>query len=110
MRSLELIQGGRCLCLSILAFGTGSVGKTISYEDSAAMLDRYLACGGSCIDTARMYGGGASEETIGRYLRQRGCREKVVISTKGGFPPKEDMHHSRIRPENRSIQFSQFRR
>ena len=40
MRSLELIQGGRCLCLSILAFG-----KTISYEDSAAMLDRYLACG-----------------------------------------------------------------
>lgn len=99
MRSLELIQGGRCLCLSILAFGTGSVGKTISYEDSAAMLDRYLACGGSCIDTARMYGGGASEETIGRYLRQRGCREKVVISTKGGFPPKEDMHHSRIRPE-----------
>lgn len=98
MRSLELTQGSSRIALSQLAFGTGSVGKTISYADSARMMDRYREVGGNCIDTARMYGGGASEETVGRYLRQRGCRDKVVLSTKGGFPPKEDMHSSRIRP------------
>lgn len=98
MRSLELTQGSSCVSLAQLAFGTGSVGKTISYEDAAAMLDRYREIGGNCIDTARMYGGGASEEAVGRYLRQRDCRARVVLSTKGGFPPKEDMHCSRIRP------------
>lgn len=99
MRSLELTQSASHLDLSTLAFGTGSVGRSISYEDATVMLDRYRDAGGNCIDTARMYASGASEEVIGQYLHQRGCRERVVLSTKGGFPPKEEMHHSRIRPQ-----------
>lgn len=98
MRSLELNRGADSLHLARLAFGTGSVGKTIPYDEAAALLDRYRGAGGNCIDTARMYGAGASEEAVGRYLYQRGCRNEVVLSTKGGFPPKEDMHCSRIRP------------
>lgn len=98
MRSLELTCGAASLCLARLAFGTGSVGKTIPYEEAAALLDRYRGAGGNCIDTARMYGDGASEEAVGRYLRRRGCRNEVVLSTKGGFPPQEDLHCSRIRP------------
>ena len=99
MRTLELNAGGESLQLSRLVFGTGSVGSSIPPQESAALLDLYRAVGGNCIDTARMYGNGASEETIGRYLALRSCRATVAISTKGGFPPKNDMHHSRIRPD-----------
>ncbi len=98
MRALELTAGGDCLRLSRLVFGTGSVGGAISDGEAAALLDRYLDAGGNCVDTARMYGGGASEEVLGRYLSLRGCRDRVVLSTKGGFPPKGEMHRSRIRP------------
>lgn len=99
MRYTELISARDKLLLSRLIFGTGSLGSSICYENAAILLDYYRAKGGTAIDTARMYGNGASEETIGRYLTLSGCRNHIILSTKGGFPPKEDMHHSRIRPD-----------
>lgn len=99
MHTLELMCGAQRIVLPRLALGTGSFGKTVSPELAFAILDRYREAGGTCVDTARMYAGGASEELVGQYLVQRGCRDQVVLSTKGGFPPAEDMHHSRIRPD-----------
>ena len=58
------------------------------------MLDAYREMGGNLIDTADCYSswsasmggppnaGGASEEIIGRWLRDRGCRDEIVLATK----------------------------
>jgi aryl-alcohol dehydrogenase-like predicted oxidoreductase len=51
-------------------------------EASYELLDAWLECGGNVIDTARHYGG--AEEIIGRWFRERGCRDDVVLCTKGG--------------------------
>lgn len=54
-----------------------------SYEKAAANLDAYFAIGGNSIDSANIYCGGQSEEVIGRYMKERGKRDKWVILTKG---------------------------
>jgi len=38
------------------------------------------------LDTAAVYGFGASEQTIGAWMRERSTRNRVYISTKGGHP------------------------
>lgn len=54
------------------------------------------------MDTARVYaswlqgGDGASEKTIGEFLKSEGLRETAIIATKGGHPPLDDMHNPRI--------------
>jgi len=51
-------------------------------------LDRFVAAGGTLVDTADTYGNGRSEEIIGRWLASRpaGVTEPVVLATKGRFP------------------------
>ena len=46
------------------------------------LLEHYLEYGGTVLDTARGYG--ESEQVIGRWLAQRGARERLVLLTKGG--------------------------
>ena len=57
---------------------------------SFSILDAFLAAGGTFIDTAEIYGDpeqyGYSETTIGMWLQQRGCREQVVLQSKGCIP------------------------
>lgn len=69
--------------------GFGGVGSEPSLfgrgEDEAmafAIMDRALDLGINYFDTADSYGGGRSEEMIGRWLRSRGRRDQVVLSTK----------------------------
>jgi aryl-alcohol dehydrogenase-like predicted oxidoreductase len=52
-------------------------------ERSFALLDDVLALGGNTIDTAHVYAGGQSERAIGLWMEARGCRERMVILTKG---------------------------
>jgi aryl-alcohol dehydrogenase-like predicted oxidoreductase len=65
-------------------------------------MDRYFEAGGNVIDTAEAYarwipdGEFASEKVIGRWLRDRGVREKVLLSTKGALPKLESMHIPRL--------------
>jgi aryl-alcohol dehydrogenase-like predicted oxidoreductase len=47
------------------------------------LLDRFVAAGGTTVDTARVYAGGTSERAFGEWLRQRGRREQVVVIGKG---------------------------
>src|SRR5579863_9583022 len=44
-----------------------------------AMLDHFVSLGGTAIDTAHVYGGGASERAIGAWLAARGNRERIVL-------------------------------
>jgi aryl-alcohol dehydrogenase-like predicted oxidoreductase len=65
-------------------------GWTATEAEAFAVLDAFLEAGGNFIDTADIYSrwlpgnkGGESEEIIGRWVKDRGVRERVVIATKG---------------------------
>jgi aryl-alcohol dehydrogenase-like predicted oxidoreductase len=59
-----------------------------NYEKVCENLDAFLAIGGNAIDTAHIYCGGQSEEVIGRYMQERGNRDRIVILTKGAHHDK----------------------
>ena len=74
-----------------LALGGNIMGWTASEEASHAVLDRFTGAGFSLIDTADVYSkwvpghvGGESEAIIGRWLKRRGGRDRVLIATKVG--------------------------
>jgi aryl-alcohol dehydrogenase-like predicted oxidoreductase len=78
------------LALGAMTFDDGSWGSDPG--TSFGILDRYLDAGGNFVDTANMYNGGASEETLGRYFAVRpGRRDRVVLATKftGSMDPKD---------------------
>ncbi len=69
------------LCLGVMTFGMDGA------EDvKAKVLDTYLDAGGNFIDTADTYGRGVSEEILGRLIKSRGIRDKLVIATKVRAP------------------------
>lgn len=57
---------------------------------SFALLDAIFAQGGTTFDTAHVYGQGDNERTVGRWVRERGLRNQVVIIGKGA-------HHNQDR-------------
>ncbi|NQZ69928.1 MAG: aldo/keto reductase, partial [Lentisphaeria bacterium] len=75
------------LCLGCLPFGT-----RISGEDVANLVNVFRDAGGNFFDTAHCYSGwepggdGVSERALGDYIKANGCRDSVVIATKGGHP------------------------
>jgi aryl-alcohol dehydrogenase-like predicted oxidoreductase len=80
---------------SFLVLGTANYGVTTDEATSFGLLDAYIEHGGHTIDTARCYSdwvpgeSGRSEKLIGRWLKERKCRDQVLISTKGGHPPMD---------------------
>jgi aryl-alcohol dehydrogenase-like predicted oxidoreductase len=75
------------LALGTMTFGAGRWGA--DEAGSGAIFDAYVEAGGNFIDTADVYSGGESEAMIGRFLRERGGRDRMVIATKSGFPRGE---------------------
>jgi aryl-alcohol dehydrogenase-like predicted oxidoreductase len=65
------------LCLGTMNFG----GRTDQAE-AFRILDAYKEVGGNFIDTANVYNDGRSEEVIGNWMKERGTRDQVVLSTK----------------------------
>jgi aryl-alcohol dehydrogenase-like predicted oxidoreductase len=79
------------IMVSPLCFGGNVFGWTADEPTSFALLDAFLAAGFNFVDTADVYStwvpghqGGESETIIGRWLKSRGNRHKVVIATKLG--------------------------
>jgi aryl-alcohol dehydrogenase-like predicted oxidoreductase len=60
------------------------------------LLDAFVFAGGSCIDTAHIYGGGKSEQAIGEWFAQRRNRDKIVLLDKGAH---HDSSGPRVTPE-----------
>ncbi|HEX6312698.1 MAG TPA: aldo/keto reductase [Acidimicrobiia bacterium] len=78
---MELRQLGRTgVRVTELCLGTMTFGREIEEAPSRAILDRYLDAGGNFVDTADVYGGGASEEILGRSVGAR--RDRIVLATK----------------------------
>jgi aryl-alcohol dehydrogenase-like predicted oxidoreductase len=74
-----------------LALGGNVFGWTAGEQESFTVLDAYAAAGGNFIDTADMYSewvpgnsGGESETIIGRWMKARGNRDRIIIATKVG--------------------------
>lgn len=76
---------GHCgLRVSPLALGTMTFGTDWGWgsdqQESRAVFDRYVECGGNFIDTANGYTNGTSERMIGEFAKGR--RDRLVIATK----------------------------
>jgi aryl-alcohol dehydrogenase-like predicted oxidoreductase len=69
-----------------LCLGGNVFGWTADEQESFAVLDAYAEAGGNFIDTANSYlvRGGESETIIGRWMSDRGNRDRMVIATKVG--------------------------
>jgi aryl-alcohol dehydrogenase-like predicted oxidoreductase len=65
------------LCLGVMNFG----GPTTE-ADAFTILGRALDAGINFIDTANVYTGGESERIVGKFLKEGGRRDQVVLATK----------------------------
>ena len=78
------------LILGTMMFST----RTLPYN--LAMLDGFVAAGGTTLDTGHVYGGGDCERAVGQWMKLRGNRDELVIVGKGAHP---DASGPRVRPE-----------
>src|SRR5258705_6836274 len=80
------------LCLGTMSYGSKRWREWILEEqESRPFIQRALELGINFFDSADMYSGGASEEILGRALRDFGpSRDKLVIATKLFNPMGED--------------------
>jgi len=67
------------LCLGTMTFG-GTAHLHAGEKDCRAVYDAYLAAGGNFIDTADMYGMGASESMLGRFMGED--RQRIILASK----------------------------
>lgn len=85
------------LNVSQIVMGSTDIGTVIPEADAFDLLDVFYEAGGSFIDSAHVYavwrpgGEGASERTIGRWLKARGLRHRVTVATKGAHPFLDSM-------------------
>jgi len=88
--------GATDLRIAPLVLGGNVFGWTADKATSFAVLDAFVAGGGTMIDTADVYSawapghsGGESETLIGEWLKASGKRDTVQIATKVGMLPGE---------------------
>ena len=88
--------GSTDLQIAPLVLGGNVFGWTADRAASFAVLDAFVAGGGTMIDTADVYSawvdghqGGESETMIDEWLRESGKRDSVLIATKVGMLPGE---------------------
>src|SRR5450756_1403703 len=75
------------ICLGTMTFGTSAWRPWVLDEaDSRPFLKRAIERGINFFDTADMYSRGASEEVVGRALKEYAPRDQVVIATKAFYP------------------------
>lgn len=100
--------GNSGLFLHPIALGTMQFGWTADEETSYAVMDAFVEAGGNLIDTADIYSnwtpnnpGGVSEEIIGRWMKSRGNRDRVVVATKVRGPMGQNGSEGRNHPLQR---------
>ncbi|KAA1429332.1 aldo/keto reductase [Nocardioides antri] len=77
--------GASGLRVSRLGLGTMTWGTGTDEHEARDQLIAFVEAGGTLLDTAHIYGDGASEELLGRLLGDVVPRDDVVIATKAGF-------------------------
>ena len=90
MKMVDLGTAGHKV--SQFCLGAMHLGSRDDADISYRLLDRFVAAGGSFIDTANIYArwvpgfrGGESEALLGRWMRERRNRSRLFIATKVGL-------------------------
>lgn len=90
MEKIDLGNSG--IQASALAMGSDVLGSKIDRATTFRLLDFYAGQGGTLIDTANFYAswlpgcqGGESESAIGAWMKERGNRNRLLISSKLAF-------------------------
>ena len=68
--------------VSSIGLGCVTFGREINAATSFAVLDRAAERGVNLLDTAAVYGEGSSEAVVGRWMRDRANRDRIVLATK----------------------------
>lgn len=77
------------LRVSPVCLGCMNFGDPTPEPDAVRMIHRAIDAGVNLLDTADMYGRGASERVVGAALAD-GRRDRVILATKGYFPMSDD--------------------
>jgi 1-deoxyxylulose-5-phosphate synthase len=81
------------ICLGAMTYGTSKWRPwVLDEEPSRTFIKRALELGINFFDTADMYSLGASEEVLGRALRDFARRDDVVIATKVFYPMSDGLN------------------
>ena len=67
--------------VSSQTLGTMTFGAEADEATSFQLMDDYVAAGGNFLDTADVYSAGTSEQIVGRWLKQRGARDRIVLGS-----------------------------
>ncbi len=70
--------------VSQFCLGCAYLGSREPEELSFDLMDYYYAKGGRFLNTAHEYAEGASERTVGKWIRERGVRSEMIVTSKGG--------------------------
>ena len=81
--------GNTGLKVSRLALGTMTFGDDWGWGADEAnarqLFNTYLEAGGNFIDTADLYTNGNSERMLGKFVKESGSRDRVIITTKFSY-------------------------
>ena len=58
-----------------------------SLPPASALWDEFFERGGNCVDVAYVYGGGTCEAVLGKWIANRGIRDRLAIIGKGAHTP-----------------------
>jgi aryl-alcohol dehydrogenase-like predicted oxidoreductase len=95
---------GTDLDVSAICLGTAELGTVVDEPRAFRLLDVFLNHGGTFLDTASVYADwipgerSMSEKTLGRWMKLRRNRQRVVVATKGAHPDLSSMDVSRLSP------------
>ncbi|MBM3190407.1 MAG: aldo/keto reductase [Chloroflexi bacterium] len=78
--------GNTGLKVSKICLGTMTFGREADEAMSFRIMDRFYELGGAFLDTADQYSTGLSEEIVGRWVKERGLRGRVIVATKVYHP------------------------
>ena len=81
--------GNTGLKVSELVLGTQTFGWGADEKAAFTMADLYVDHGGNFFDTANIYNQGVSESILGKWLKQSGIRDSLIIASKVFFPTGE---------------------
>ena len=69
--------------VTVVGLGCNNFGRRVGLDGTRAVVDAALEAGVDFLDTADIYGGGQSEDLLGKVLEGR--RDQVAIATKFGY-------------------------
>jgi aryl-alcohol dehydrogenase-like predicted oxidoreductase len=87
---------------SAICMGGGPLCAENDKDGVFALLDTYFALGGNFVDSANIYGKwlpsgrNTCDENIGAWLKSRGVRDEIIVTSKGGHPQLESMSVNRL--------------